>query len=86
MAATCCAPAGKAGALERCGHRTVKGPRATAMLVVVERALHGERDIVVGRQIGEHAGDLERVGDAEAHAKMGRHPGNVPAVESDHAR
>ena len=55
------------------------------MPVVVERALHGERDIVVGREIGEDAGDLERVGDAEPHAQVGRHCGDVVAVEGDGA-
>ena len=76
---------GKAGAIERSCHCPVEGARAAAMVVVVERALHGQCDVVVGRQVGEDAGDLERVGNAEAHTPVRRQVGDVFAVESDRA-
>ena len=52
---------------------------------VRQRALHRQRDIVVGGEIGEDAGDLERVGDAAPDPLVRRHVGDVAAVEDDAA-
>ena len=45
--------------------------------------LDGERDIVLGGEIQEYAGHLERPGQAEHGNLVGRQPGDVVAVEDD---
>jgi hypothetical protein len=48
-------------------------------------ALHRERHIVVHRKVGEDARDLERIGNAEPHAFVGRKMGDTVSVEADDA-
>ena len=47
--------------------------------------LHGERHIVEDGEIREQRGDLERAGEAELAAPIGRQRGDVVAVEMDAA-
>ena len=54
-----------------------QGAGAAPVPILVERALRGERDIVVGGEVGEDAGDLEGVGDAEPNAPVRGQVGDV---------
>src|SRR6516165_12541062 len=80
-------PAGKSYARERCtrGRAQLRlaarvAPEAKG---VTGMGLHGERHVVEDGEIEEQRGDLERAGEAELAAAVGRQGGHVAAFETD---